>query len=158
MSNVTNYIAALLFQGKDTASKLQRQVSLIRQGVAVPEFSRSGRRLDKRERMLILAKQMFSRKKGPNLLVKKELPSQVLEADTADDTRPDLPDDVLYLLKSVKYDLYSVTLWLIWAGGSDHISYISIKCWFEVCKLTRLPHYAAQFWFCALKITSGLIF
>jgi len=52
--------------------------------------------------MMILAKQMFSKKKAPNLLMKKELPSQVLEADIAEESTHNLPEDVLYLLKSVK--------------------------------------------------------
>ena len=52
--------------------------------------------------MMILAKRVFSKKKEPNLLMKKELPSQVLEADIAEESSHNLPDDVLFLLKSVK--------------------------------------------------------
>ncbi|XP_076800527.1 patatin-like phospholipase domain-containing protein 7 isoform X2 [Clavelina lepadiformis] len=96
------YARKVLRKGKDTASKLQRQVSLIKNGVSVPEYSRSGRRLKNRERMMIFAKKVFSAKKGPSLLKKKELPSMLLEADRYDEGVPNLPEEVLYLLQSVK--------------------------------------------------------
>uniref|UniRef100_H2Z0F4 lysophospholipase n=1 Tax=Ciona savignyi TaxID=51511 RepID=H2Z0F4_CIOSA len=80
----------------------KKQVSMIKEGVSVPEYSRSGRRLDNRERMMILAKRMFSGKKGPSLLQKKELPSVLLEADQEEEQFPNLPEEVMYLLQSVK--------------------------------------------------------
>nr|CAB3264982.1 patatin-like phospholipase domain-containing protein 7 [Phallusia mammillata] len=93
------YANKVLRKGRDTASRLQRQVSIIKD---VPEYSRSGRRLDNRERMMILAKMVFSKKKSPSFLQKKELPSVLLEADQQDEGLPNLPEEVLYLLQSVK--------------------------------------------------------
>lgn len=51
---------------------------------------------------MILAKMVFSKKKTPLLLQKKELPSVLLEADRQDEGLPNLPEEVLYLLQSVK--------------------------------------------------------
>ena len=52
--------------------------------------------------MLILAKSVFGPKKTPTSLIKKGLPSELLEADPTFEGAPDLPDEVLYLLQSVK--------------------------------------------------------
>lgn len=68
----------------------------------MPVVSRSGRPLRKPERMLILAKSVFGPKKTPTSLIKKGLPSELLEADPTFEGAPDLPDEVLYLLQSVK--------------------------------------------------------
>nr|XP_039251816.1 patatin-like phospholipase domain-containing protein 6 [Styela clava] len=93
----------VLRKGKDAASRLQRQASAIKEGVSVPEYSRSGRRLHKRERMYILAKKMFRVNREPPKLLKKELPPSMLEADLSEDfLKPNLPEEVMYLLQSVK--------------------------------------------------------
>uniref|UniRef100_H2Z0E7 lysophospholipase n=1 Tax=Ciona savignyi TaxID=51511 RepID=H2Z0E7_CIOSA len=84
------------------ARKVFRKVFILTSMHTVPEYSRSGRRLDNRERMMILAKRMFSGKKGPSLLQKKELPSVLLEADQEEEQFPNLPEEVMYLLQSVK--------------------------------------------------------
>lgn len=96
------YARKVLRKGKDAASRLQRQASAIKEGVSVPEYSRSGRRLRKRERMYILAKKMFRVEKELPKVLKKELPSSILEADLTEELKPNLPEEVMYLLQSVK--------------------------------------------------------
>nr|XP_039249765.1 patatin-like phospholipase domain-containing protein 7 isoform X3 [Styela clava] len=124
------FATKVLRKGKDAASRLQRQASAIKEGVSIPEYSRSGRRLRKRERMLILAKKqshirnslptcdqmkegrfhplifsslMFHVKQDPPKLLKKELPTSMLEPDILnEEQKPDLPEEVMYLLQSVK--------------------------------------------------------
>jgi len=92
------------FQAKKVLRKgratIQNRFSLL--GEKMPVVSRSGRPLRKPERMLILAKSVFGPKKTPTSLIKKGLPSELLEADPTFEGAPDLPDEVLYLLQSVK--------------------------------------------------------
>merc|ERR1739838_1234815 len=94
------YAKKVLRKGRDTAENIQNRVSSFRENI--PAISRSGRRLRKRERMLILARKVFGGKKKPAFLIKKDLPSELLEADSVEEGIPNLPEEVLYLLQSVK--------------------------------------------------------
>ena len=122
-------------QGRDAASKVQRKVS---KGISVPEYSRSGRRLQNRERMMILAKMVFSKQKTPSLLEKKELPSLLLEADQQDEGLPNLPEEVLYLLQSVKWGTLLLLGCVCLARGHD--SNTDFQFWYVVCQVAAARH------------------
>ncbi len=60
-----------------------------------------------------MARRVFGRKKQPSFLIKKDLPSALLEADNAEEAGvPNLPDEVLYLLQSVKWVEFSDSILL----------------------------------------------
>jgi len=94
------YAKKIMRKGRDTASTISKKFRTFQDNV--PQVSRSGRRLHRHERMLILARIMFNRKKQPISLIKKDFPSELLEADNMDEVYTSFPEEVLYLLQSVK--------------------------------------------------------
>ena len=82
---------------------VQKHMSGAGNGITIPEHSRSGRRLQNHERMMILAKSIFFKQKTPAYLEKKEFPSVLLEAEQWDEGLPNFPEEILYLLQSIKY-------------------------------------------------------